>query len=212
MADCRASSDTAAIGSASEIVGVVPCRREVPGEPQIVEGGVCRRRAGVCDRPPVAPSVLTQTFWPKNTPKLPMTKQWLAIKAKLPAYSPPRTPDGVPDFPGVWGGAGGDGMPNVEGSDIMLDDTTAAQESGILDPPDQNVPYLPWARAKFQEHLKGIGRGWPWKMNFPKRRAGSGPVGGPRPPTVPGAMAGLPSVDRHPRCRVRVVQGARPPK
>jgi hypothetical protein len=106
-------------------------------------------------------TALGQTFWPKNTPKLPMTKQWVAIKAKLPPYSPPRTPDGVPDFQGMWGGAGGDGMPNVEGSDIMLDNTTAAQESSILDPPDQKVPYRPWARAKFLEHLKGIGRGWP---------------------------------------------------
>ena len=50
-----------------------------------------------------------QAFWAKDTPKLPMAKTWLAAKAKLPPYTPPRTPDGVPDLQGRWGGAGGDG-------------------------------------------------------------------------------------------------------
>ena len=102
-----------------------------------------------------------QGFWPTNTPMLPMYKSWAAIKAKLPPYTPPRTPDGVPDFQGMWGGAGGDEQLNVEGQTVMLDIASPPQESSISDPPDQKVPYLPWAKAKFQEHYKGLGRGWP---------------------------------------------------
>ena len=44
-----------------------------------------------------------QAFWAKDTPKLPMAKSWLAEKAKLPPYTPPRTPDGVPDLQGRVG-------------------------------------------------------------------------------------------------------------
>ena len=63
--------------------------------------------------------VAGQGFWPKDTPILPMYKQWAAIKAKLPPYTPPRTPDGVPDFQGRWGGAGGDEQLNVEGHEVI---------------------------------------------------------------------------------------------
>ena len=55
-------------------------------------------------------TVAGQAFWPPDTPKLPMTKTWIALKAKLPPYTPPRTPDGVPDFQGVWGDSGADGQ------------------------------------------------------------------------------------------------------
>ena len=106
-------------------------------------------------------SLAGQGFWPKDTPMLPMYKQWASIKAKLPPYDPPRTPDGVPDFQGFWGGAGGDEQLNVEGQEVMLDIASPPQESSISDPPNQKVPYLPWARAQFLEHLKGLGRGWP---------------------------------------------------
>ena len=44
-----------------------------------------------------------QAFWAKDTPKLPMAKSWLVDKAKLPGYTPPRTPDGVPGPPGHVG-------------------------------------------------------------------------------------------------------------
>jgi hypothetical protein len=105
--------------------------------------------------------VAGQGFWPSDTPILPMYKQWAAIKAKLPPYDPPRTPDGVPDFQGLWGGAGGDEQLNVEGHEKMLDIASPPQESSISDPPNQKVPYLPWARETFLENLKGLGRGWP---------------------------------------------------
>jgi len=101
-----------------------------------------------------------QAFWSKETPKLPMAKTWLARKATLPPYTPPRTPDGVPDLQGVWGGAGGDGTSFLEDHDY-IDVTTPAQESFVSDPPDGKVPYLPWALAKRKEILAGLGRGWP---------------------------------------------------
>ena len=69
-----------------------------------------------------------QAFWAKDTPKLPMAKTWLAAKAKLPPYTPPRTPDGVPDLQGRWGGAGGDGLSDLEDHEYV-DVTTPAQES-----------------------------------------------------------------------------------
>ena len=41
-----------------------------------------------------------QAMWDPKTPKLPMAKAWAARKATLRPYTPPRTPDGVPDFQG----------------------------------------------------------------------------------------------------------------
>jgi hypothetical protein len=76
-----------------------------------------------------------QAFWSKDTPKLPMAKSWLAEKAKLPPYTPSRTPDGVPDLQGRWGGAGGDGTSFLEDHEFV-DVTTPAQESFVSDPPD----------------------------------------------------------------------------
>ena len=101
-----------------------------------------------------------QAFWPKDTPKLPMARTWLAQKAKLPRYAPPRTPEGVPDLQGVWGGAGGDNNSFLEDHDFV-DVTTPAQESFVSDPPDGKIPYTPWALAKRKEILAGLARGWP---------------------------------------------------
>jgi hypothetical protein len=101
-----------------------------------------------------------QAFWPKDTPKLPMARTWVAQKAKLPPYTAPRTPDGVPDLQGVWGGAGGDGTSYLEDHDYV-DVTTPAQESFVSDPQDGKVPYTPWALAKRNEILAGLARGWP---------------------------------------------------
>jgi hypothetical protein len=101
-----------------------------------------------------------QAFWAKETPKLPMAKSWLAEKAKLKPYTAPRTPDGVPDLQGRWGGAGGDGTSYLEEHEFV-DVTTPAQESFVSDPPDGKVPYTPWALAKRREIMAGLARGWP---------------------------------------------------
>ena len=101
-----------------------------------------------------------QAFWPKDTPRLPMARTWVAQKAKLPSYSPRRTPEGAPDLQGVWSGAGGDNNSFLEDHEYV-DVTTPAQESFVSDPPDGKVPYTPWALAKRKEILAGLGRGWP---------------------------------------------------
>jgi len=82
------------------------------------------------------------------------------VKAKLPPYTPPRTPDGVPDLQGHWGGAGGDNNSYLEDHEYV-DRTTPAQESFVSDPPDGKVPYTPWALQKRMEILRGLARGWP---------------------------------------------------
>jgi hypothetical protein len=105
-------------------------------------------------------SAIGQAFWAKDTPKLPMARTWVAQKAKLPRYTPPRTADGVPDLQGMWSGPGGDGTSFLEDHDYV-DVTTPAQESFISDPPDGKVPYTPWALAKRKEFLAGLARGWP---------------------------------------------------
>ena len=46
-----------------------------------------------------------QGFW-EDAEKLPMAPTWLVEKAELPPYSPPMTPEGVPDLQGAWGGPG----------------------------------------------------------------------------------------------------------
>ena len=101
-----------------------------------------------------------QAFWSKDTPKLPMATTWVAQKATLPRYTPPRTPDGAPDLQGSWNGAGGDNNSVLEDHDY-IDVTTPAQESFVADPADGKVPYTPWALAKRQEFLAGLARGWP---------------------------------------------------
>ena len=101
-----------------------------------------------------------QAFWPKETPKLPMARTWAAQKAKLPPYTPGRTPDGVPDLQGEWSGAGGDNNSVLEEHDY-IDVTTPAQESFVSDPADGRIPYTPWALAKRKEMLAGLARGWP---------------------------------------------------
>jgi len=104
-----------------------------------------------------------QAFWPKSTPKIPMSPTWVAQKAKLPPFTPPRTPDGVPNFQGIWDGAGGDGAADIEDHE-WLDATTPSQETFISDPADGKIPYTPWAMAKHQEIRKGLGRGWPGEV------------------------------------------------
>jgi hypothetical protein len=104
--------------------------------------------------------VTGQGFWAKDTPTLPMARTWIAYKAKLPPYTPRRTPDGVPDLQGVWGGAGGAGADDIE-EHGYVDVTTPPQESFIFDPPDGKIPYTAWGLAKRDEHRAGLARGWP---------------------------------------------------
>ncbi len=101
-----------------------------------------------------------QGFWLEDAPKIRMAPSWVAERAELPPYDPPRTPDGVPDLQGFWGGAGGDGLSYLEDHEF-IDVTTPAQETFISDPPHGRVPYTPWAMAKRNEILAGLGRGWP---------------------------------------------------
>ena len=102
-------------------------------------------------------SVAGQAFWLEDAPKIPMAPTWLAEKALLPPYSPPRTPEGVPDLQGVWGAPGGDGLSYLEDHEY-IDVTTPAQETFISDPPDGRVPYTPWALARRNEILAGLAR------------------------------------------------------
>ena len=101
-----------------------------------------------------------QAFWREDSPKIPMAPTWLAEKAELPPYSPPRTPEGVPDLQGVWGSSGGDGLSYLEDHEYV-DVTTPAQETFVSDPPDGKIPYTAWGQARRNEILAGLGRGWP---------------------------------------------------
>jgi hypothetical protein len=101
-----------------------------------------------------------QAFFPRDTPKFPQARTWVAQKAKLPPYTPPRTPDGLPNLQGVWGGTVGGGNDDIEEHDYV-DQTTPPQESYVSDPPDGKVPYTPWALAKRNEIRAGLARGWP---------------------------------------------------
>jgi hypothetical protein len=101
-----------------------------------------------------------QQRWERDTPKLPMAKTWMQYKAKLPPYSPPRTPDGVPNLQGTWGGPGGAGGDDIEEHDYV-DVTTPPQESFISDPPDGKIPYTPRALAFRNRMRAGLARGWP---------------------------------------------------
>src|SRR5688572_19804209 len=93
-------------------------------------------------------------FDPK-TPRLPMARTWVAFKATLPPYRPPRTPDGVPDLQGTWGGPGGAGGDDIE-EHGYVDVTTPPQESFVSDPPDGRIPYTAWALARRNEHRAGL--------------------------------------------------------
>ncbi len=101
-----------------------------------------------------------QAFYSPDTPKFPQARTWMAQKAKLPPYTAPRTPDGVPDLQGVWGGPVGGGNDDIE-EHGYVDVTTPPQESYVSDPPDGKVPYTPWALARRNEIRAGLARGWP---------------------------------------------------
>jgi hypothetical protein len=58
--------------------------------------------------------------------------------------TPPRTPDGTPDFQGFWRGQAS-GTENIE--DHPMTDDDDGGKSLIVDPPDGRVPYQAWAAA-----------------------------------------------------------------
>jgi hypothetical protein len=103
-------------------------------------------------------STAAQAMYDKNAPKEPGARTWVAAKAKLPRFTPPRMPDGKPNLEGRWG-------PSASGDDIeetaYIDLTTPPAESWIADPPDGKVPYQPWALAQRNAHRAGLARGWP---------------------------------------------------
>ena len=97
-----------------------------------------------------------QGFAVAGRPKGPGAKTWLAERAKLPPYSPPRLPDGRPDLQGRWGGSNsGDDIEETE----MVDATTPAWESWVSNPADGRIPYQPWALAERNKHRAGLARG-----------------------------------------------------
>jgi len=65
-------------------------------------------------------------------------------KERIRTFEPPRTPDGTPDFQGYWNA-------NRQAFDIEAHERSFAYQGGptlIVDPPDGQVPYQPWAAAK----------------------------------------------------------------
>ena len=107
-----------------------------------------------------APLNAGQARFDPKTPLLPMARTWVAYKATLPPYSPPRTRDGEPDLQGVWDGPGGGASDDLEAHGYV-DITTPPQESFISDPSDGKIPYTLSALARRNAHRAGLGRGWP---------------------------------------------------
>jgi hypothetical protein len=93
-----------------------------------------------------------------DTPKQPGARTWVARKAALPLFQPPRLPDGTPNLQGRWGGSySGDDIEETE----YVDATTPPAESRVSDPPDGRIPYQPWSRGERDRHRANLARGWP---------------------------------------------------
>ena len=68
-------------------------------------------------------------------------------KEKIKTFKPPRTPDGRPDFQGYWNA-------NRQAFNIEAHAADFAYQGGptlVIDSPDGQVPYQPWAAARQQE-------------------------------------------------------------
>ena len=72
-------------------------------------------------------------------------------------WTPALTPDGQPDVQGVWSPVGGGTQslnPALSSGALFQERVTGVRcnnPSRIVDPPDGNIPYQPWARALQQE-------------------------------------------------------------
>jgi hypothetical protein len=99
-----------------------------------------------------------QAMYGPDAPVDKAAKSWIAERAKLPRFDPPRTADGTPDLQGHWtaGGSGDD----IE-EHPWVDVTTPPQESFLSDPPDGKIPYQKWALAERNRIRAGLARGWP---------------------------------------------------
>jgi hypothetical protein len=71
--------------------------------------------------------------------------------AKAKGFSPPRTPDGKPDFRGFWSRIGLRNLENIEEHAESFDGSGGT--SSIVDPRDGRVPYQPWAAAQRRTHF-----------------------------------------------------------
>jgi len=75
-----------------------------------------------------------------------------APAAAAPAYTPPRTPDGMPDIQGIWEPIGT--FYNIQDLEFQAlyqrftSDPATRGKSLIVDPPDGRIPYQPWAAEK----------------------------------------------------------------
>jgi hypothetical protein len=71
--------------------------------------------------------------------------------AKAKGFSPPRTPDGKPNFGGFWTRAVARGTDDIEEHGQGLGDSGGYSQ--VVDPADGKIPYQPWAAAKRQEYI-----------------------------------------------------------
>ena len=69
---------------------------------------------------------------------------------KAKAFTPPRTPDGRPDFQGYWFRIGARNAENIEEHAEGMDGSGG--KSLIVDPANGRIPYQPWAAAKVATH------------------------------------------------------------
>jgi hypothetical protein len=70
---------------------------------------------------------------------------------KAKTFNPPRTPDGHPDFQGVWNRIGIRNMENIQEHPQTMDGSGG--RSAIVDPADGFIPYQPWALARRDTHF-----------------------------------------------------------
>ncbi|MGH9254110.1 MAG: hypothetical protein ACRD3C_06020 [Vicinamibacterales bacterium] len=67
------------------------------------------------------------------------------------AFSPPRTPDGRPNFQGFWNRIVARNAENVEEHPQGMDGSGG--KTLIVDPPNGRIPYQAWAAAKVETHF-----------------------------------------------------------